>query len=239
MNRSKTNPAADSIQGPWLMRHSALAYVNQWFVTDRRFMSELRTKQSGLIDSTVLGELAAKYMVARGFKKPTQVDGATTEPLDRRWIEAAAQLDRVLTAAPLSDVEVHLLAERLAKVAPRERTPANELLSAATKFLWFSGCQDIRILDARAVDALIRLGASRSLGKRYDSYAAAWQEQFNAHREELRAAIDGLARQLDWTLIPSAFHDETVMVLRSSWFADRVFDKYLWTIGEGAATGFV
>lgn len=220
---------------PWLVNHSALSYANQWFVTDREFMRKLQLHDSNEIDAKQLGKLAAKYMVARSFKKDGS-DGA----VDRRWTTAAAHLKQAWHGTrPIND-EVHALAGRLGKVAPKTGTTEQKLISAATKFLWFAGKHNVRILDKRAVVALSQLTSLRGLGTDYSTYATAWQEQFSAHQRELEKAVSKLPAQLAWTRIDPKFHAEAKAVFQEAWFTDRVFDKYLWTIGatEGSATSF-
>lgn len=221
------------------MKHSALSYANQWFMTDRKFMKELRKNGSQAIDALVLGDLAAKYMVARGFK--TELDN----PLSRsqRWVTAAAHLGAAVQSAEQAAVKVPTLAIELGKVAPVKSATGSNLLSAATKFLWFAGEHEVRILDKRAVDALGRLrGVRGKLGGDYEQYAAAWKDQLDAHEGVLAEALVDLPRQLAWTCIPSEVHAEAKAVFKELWFADRIFDKYLWTLGvgkDGGATSFV
>ncbi|MCQ9616415.1 hypothetical protein L1889_06600 [Paenalcaligenes niemegkensis] len=223
---------------PWLMKHSALSYANQWFMTDRKFMKELRKNGSQEIDARVLGTLAAKYMVARGFKTERG------DPLSssQRWGTAAVHLTAAVQSPEQAEVKVDTLAIELGKIAPVKRVPS-KLLSAATKFLWFAGEHDVRILDKRAVDALGRFrGARGTLGANYKQYATVWKEQFDAHEKVLEEALFDLPRQLVWTCIPSDVHAEAKAVFKELWFADRIFDKYLWTLGvgvDGGATSFV
>lgn len=221
------------------MKHSALSYANQWFMTDRKFMKELKKNGSRAVDALVLGDLAAKYMVARGFK----IEKGKPLLSSQRWVTAAAHLTAVAQSAKPAEVKVHTLAIELGKVAPAQNTTGTYLLSAATKFLWFAGEHNVRILDKRAVDALGRLSGVRGkLGVDYEQYAAVWKDQLDAHKGVLAEALVDLPSQLAWTCIPPDVHAEAKAVFEELWFADRIFDKYLWTIGVGAdggATSFV
>ncbi|WP_156407734.1 hypothetical protein [Achromobacter sp. Root83] len=235
----KSTKTKSNVSAPWLMKHSALSYANQWFMTDRKFMKELRKNGSRVIDALVLGDLAAKYMVARGFK--TEKDNPHSS--SQRWVTAAAHLTAAAQSAEHAEVKVHTLAIELGKVAPVKSITGTNLLSAATKFLWFAGEHEVRILDKRAVDALGRLrGVRGKLGVDYEQYAAVWKDQLDAHKGVLAEALVDLPRQLAWTCIPSDVHAEAKAVFKERWFADRIFDKYLWTLGVGAdggATSFV
>jgi len=224
---------------PWLLKHSALSYANQWFMTDRKYMKELRKKGSQEIDAPVLGDLAAKYMVARGFK--TEKGNPLSN--SQRWVRAAEHLAAAAQSAGKTEVKVHALAIELGKVAPVKSKTGTNLLSAATKFLWFAGEHEVRILDKRAVDALGRLrGVRGKLGVDYEQYAAVWKDQLDLHKGVLGEALVDLPRQLAWSCIPSDVHAEAKAVFKEPWFTDRIFDKYLWTLGVGAdggATSFV
>jgi len=232
--RTKSN-----VSSPWLLKHSALSYANQWFMTDRKFMKELRKSGSREIDATVLGDLAAKYMVARGFK--TEKDNPLSS--SQRWVTAAVHLTAAAQSAEQTHVKVHALATELGKVAPVKSMAGTKLLSAATKFLWFAGEHEVRILDKRAVDSLSRLrGARGTLGVDYEQYATVWKEQLDAHKRVLGEALADLPHQLAWTCIPSDVHAEAKAAFKEAWFADRIFDKYLWTLGvgsDGGTTSFV
>ncbi|AWG34036.1 hypothetical protein [Alcaligenes aquatilis] len=234
----KLTTTKSNISTLWLMKHSALSYANQWFMTDRKLMKELRKNGSWEIDAVVLGDLAAKYMVARGFK--TEKNNPLSN--SQRWVTAAARLRAAVQSVEHVEAKVHTLAIELGKVAPVKST-SGYLLSAATKFLWFAGEHEVRILDKRAVDALGRLrGVRGKLGVDYEQYAAVWKDQFDAHKEVLAKTLADLPCQLLWTCIPSDVHTEAKTVFKELWFADRVFDKYLWTLGVGAnggATSFV
>lgn len=224
----KSTMQKSNVSTLWLMKHSALSYANQWFMTDRKFMKELRKNSSQEIDDRVLGYLAAKYMVARGFK---------AQENNQQWVTAAKHLTAAVQSSEQTAVKVHTLAIELGKVAPAKNTPSY-LLSAATKFLWFAGEHEARILDKRAVDALGHLrGVRGKLGTDYEQYAAAWKDQLEAHKEVLTKALVDLPQQLEWTCIPSDIHTEAKTVFKEPWFADRVFDKYLWTIGVDANGG--
>lgn len=231
MKSTKTKPKENAT---WLMKHSALSYANQWVMTDRRFMKKLKKNGSRAIDALVLGDLAAKYMVARGFKIEKD------NPLSRsqRWETAAAHLTAAIKSGERAEVKVRNLSIELGKIAPVKSTNGRKLLSAATKFLWFAGEYEVRILDKRAVVALGSLrGVRGELGVDYQQYAAVWKDQFEAHKGILAEALVELPHQLAWTCIPSDLHAEAKAVIKEPWFADRIFDKYLWTLGVGADSG--
>lgn len=229
MTTKKSNVSAH-----WLMRHSALSYANLWFMTDRKLMKELRKNGSRSIDASVLGDLAAKYRVARGFK----IEKNNPQSSSQRWETAAARVMCVIQGAEDTANKVCTLARELGEVAPVKSGINANLLSAATKFLWFAGDHKVRILDKRAVDTLARLrGVRGKLGIDYTQYAAVWEDQLDTHKDALREALADLPCQLAWTCIPPNAHTEAKAVFKELWFADRIFDQYLWTLGVRANGG--
>lgn len=220
----------------WLIKHAALSYANQWFVTDRVFMKKLKAEGSLCIDADILGALAAKYMVARGFKKDAKKPKSTA-----RWVKAAALLEAAATSTQPVHEAVRALATSLGRVAPARDTEST-LLSAATKFLWFAGRHEVRILDARAVNALSEFSGESGLGCDYHRYSTAWNKHFKEHQSQIKSAIALLPAHLEWTSIPLDEHGNARRAFKHHWFVERVFDKYLWTVGtsgRGSATSFV
>lgn len=203
-------------------------------MTDRKIMNELRKSGSRTINASVLGDLATKYRVARGFK----IEKNNPQSSSQRWEDAAERLMCVIQGAEDTKGKVCTLAKALGMVAPVKSGINANLLSAATKFLWFAGDHKVRILDKRAVDTLARLrGVRGKLGVDYAQYAAAWEDQLDTHKDALQEALANLPCQLKWTRIPSHAHTEAKAVFKEFWFTDRIFDQYLWTLGAGTNDG--
>lgn len=237
-------------------KHCALGYLNQWYRTDRQFMNDLTAE----CDLDNLGasfhKLASKYMVARNFSTKEFKGDKRQIEIDRCWIKVAkavcsTEIDRRASASD----EVHALADALGKIflnAERKDKADPTLLSAASKFLWFRGHHTIRIYDKRAVTALNQLQhvRAKATGKRkwkvdgdYQLFSDAWNQEFAACQPSLNVAIGALKEQLDWSTIPDGRErGKAARVIGKPWFRDRVFDKYLWHIGEakiGGAGSFV
>jgi len=223
-----TKALAPAAQKPWLIKHAALAYANQWFMTDRGFLQELRPTHDLKISAEPIGRLAAKYMVARHFKKPERGQR------DHRWTEVSKHLRQTLidlSDSVVTSTEIQTLAARLGKVAPTREGTKMSLLSAATKFLWFAGQHNVRILDKRAVASLSDLEQVSGIGSNYDEYRKAWENQFAAHEAEISDTLKELPNQLSWSRISIECHSTAASAFQTPWFKDRVFDKYLWIAG--------
>lgn len=207
----------------WLLNHAALSYADQWYATDRKFIGRMLVK--AVADEKVVHKLASKYMVARCFKK-----------IEGLWPKVAAELDDVL-AKPLTPIAmVDQLAARLGKVSPITANPG-DLHSAASKFLWFSGERNVRIYDRRAVSALAKLDSEFRDRRNYGAFVAAWNRQFKCFKLEIQQSLDSLGGQLHWSIVPPEEHRLLTVVAGKRWFAERVFDKYLWTIGSAGDSG--
>lgn len=72
----------------------------------------------------------------------------------------------------------------------------------------------------------------------YTDFARAWKEEYDARADDIRAATEAIDAVLDWSIIPAGPDRVTAMsVTKKRWFRDRVFDKYLWTLGEDDSGG--
>ncbi|OXI94938.1 MULTISPECIES: hypothetical protein [Burkholderia] len=228
-----------------LIRYSAYSYLQQWYRTDRVLMKALTSMLDGRVATQDLKELAVKYMVARNFNSAT----LSESEIAHRWNVVARHVAAAKRNANSAiDDRIHDLADKLGQVFPASDGKAPPtLLSAASKFLWFSGLYDVRIYDKRAVNALQLLQKERAMkeGRRkwrvagnYTDFARAWKEEYDARAEDIRAALGAIDEVLDWSIIPRGTARVTAKgVVKKQWFRDRVFDKYLWTIGEDESGG--
>lgn len=106
-------------------------------------------------------------------------------------------------------------------------------LSAASKLLWMRKPDKFYIYDRRAVTALHEhLGILKSKNeKSYGVYCKAWKEGFEKCEEGIRQAIKVLPKYEAFTRDPrdrTGWHEEVT----KPWFEQRVFDQYLWLVGE-------
>ena len=153
---------------------------------------------------------------------------------DKRWQEAALLLEKYSEKLATQEKETGAVVEEFALELGRINNPSKEsqrLISAASKFLWFAGYHEIRIFDKRAVDGLEILSNQKHLRKHYSSYLEVWEAQHEKYISVINKAVDALSYYLEWTCIPSCYHEEAKEALQNSWFADRVFDMFLWSIG--------
>lgn len=144
-----------------LVRYSAFSYLQQWYRTDRQLMEAFANARGGQVAVRDLKSLAVKYMVARNFKSAKLAEAE----VDLRWKGVARHIaaTKRRTDAAIEDC-IQDLAGKLGQAFPTAIGKASPtLLSAASKFLWFSGLHDVRIYDKRAVKALNALQKERVL----------------------------------------------------------------------------
>jgi len=103
-------------------------------------------------------------------------------------------------------------------------------LSAASKLLWLRHKSPYLIFDKRASDALRHLEHKIS---DYKSYCDAWGREYEKRRSALALAAHGLINlPRAYTRDPSLTDDQLTELVRKDWFMARVFDIYLWEIGD-------
>lgn len=210
-----------SIASPLLKnyRFFALAYLNDWWQYDSRFFNGLQTSNNRKIRLYWLREAAAYYQVIRNFAEKYDQGERMGKALD-----ALDELEGPITSDNV-DTNVNRLAGLL-KSAYKQT-----LQSAASKFLWIRFRSPIIIYDERARRGLKLAAKINRLGSGYGKYRKAWLKLFEKEKTAINSAHDGLS-----TLKDCAPSDKDAAqldsLLRSPWFHERVFDKYLWWNGR-------
>lgn len=193
----------------------ALAYLNDWWQYDRNFVLGLSPSGNRNVRASRLADAATYYNIIRRFP-----EGSMAEVLD--LVDATFGMMGPLTIHNV-DLVVTALAELFNQVFKR-----GVEISSASKFLWIRQQTPVVILDRRAKDCLVLLGAK--LDGKYASYRAEWIKQFDEREQDIQNACAELVRVKDFS--PSDETDEHLSaVINSRWFHERVFDKFLWWNG--------
>ena len=103
-------------------------------------------------------------------------------------------------------------------------------LSAASKLLWLRHQQWFVIFDRRAVRGLELLNPDFDK-KEYRDYYGRWREQFKEHRSGIDCALKQLPAHVKFTAAARLGRSYVEQRCADPWFAERVFDQYLWQIG--------
>jgi hypothetical protein len=193
----------------------ALQYLLTW-LRDEKHLHELMRGQGDKLDAGI--EAALPYFqVARNFAGISK-DDTKRQDIRRALMQADAFAD---------DPErcVRELAGNL------ESTFDKNLISAASKLLWLRHRDPFIIYDSRAVAALAIDRYGGSFDKRsYPEYCERWRSAYATHRKDIKTAVaelgdlHGIVRQL----VPEWSSKE----VSGRWFAERVFDRYLWMSGR-------
>lgn len=213
-------------------KHSALSYLNQWYTTDRDFMKKISAESKHAQRGNAFKSLAKDYIVARNFYiKDIKED---KDLLENFWNNVATKVCNatMFEDAPTKE-DVNFLAKSLGQYAKSSKA---NLISAATKFLWFSGYHNIRIYDKRAVNALNKIRKIKGIKSfkvdgDYEVFATEWDNQFKNNLPKITQAVGELKTMLEWSVIPKEDHASALQVIQEQWFKERVLDKYLWTKG--------
>lgn len=213
--------------------YPASDYLSNWVNFDQPFTGELGHPND--LDSSehhasihdCLAKAAGNYGVARNFKS----DASRIHRLDPLRTSLAS-----IASVPSSNEDainavttlVHSLKESYGK----------ELVSAASKFLWFRFKSPIVIYDSYAFEGLKRLGfvpnpkLFTDFAAWYAEYVDAWRTKFEDCERQIEAACNELSQFKKFTAAATMSDGEINQLAGGRWFRERVFDWYLTCIGE-------
>jgi hypothetical protein len=191
----------------------AMRYLNDWCSDDRAFFHGLASTDKSE-QLKVLKRAATYYGVARTLKHCGE----------KNRLECA--LD-ALKRMRRPDNDGAAIAAVCGLAKDLQLKYGKNVISAASKFLWLEHRWPVVIYDSRAVACL---GSCRRKFNPYDyaDYRNAWQSEFAKRAGTIRAACDQLHRAREFSLADSLSDDEFAETIRSPWFHERVFDKFLW-----------
>lgn len=106
-------------------------------------------------------------------------------------------------------------------------------ISAASKLLWMCHRAPFVIYDSRALRALQRENFTLKSGN-YHAYYHAWRSAYESQVKRVRAAVDRLPVFVQFTVFGEHGKEELRAMVQQDWFAERVFDQYLWLKGGEA-----
>lgn len=218
MAKSKKARVADELLAMYgktqLFNHAVVAYSNLWYRKDRWYSRDALASNAESLAKT-LHEISADYKVTRTlFKKGSE-----------KWKTLA---EHVLDLGAIdNDNYIGKVTELAVYFARNEKKP----LSAASKLLWFRCGWPIKMYDSRAVAGLKALGYEPG-NRNYEDFCEGWNLAFNDHRKDLEDALHRASKNLEFTLVPTVAHGEYGELAATPAFVERVFDQYLWLIGD-------
>jgi hypothetical protein len=104
-------------------------------------------------------------------------------------------------------------------------------LSAASKLLWLTFRSPFLIYDARAVKGLKFLDHNFK-NQHYEDYYATWKTAYANHERDLVRAVSQLPKLQPFFGTWQETKTSLGALSKQCWFRERVFDNYLWELGE-------
>lgn len=201
------------------LEYCSLHYLNQWLSNDKRFVETLAGQSEDNSKLEILEEAATFYKVARNLPKTgdTKKGMIIYQPV----LEI---IDKV--THPLKESEVINVVNGAQK-AISDSYHKRGVLSLTTKFLWLKVRHPILIYDRRTKTAL-----KAKIGN-YEDFCIRWKKEYESNLEGIERACAKLYKMSAYTINPTiATEDYIKKISEEQWFMDRVFDIYLWHIGE-------
>ena len=198
--------------------YAAFTYLYEWVSYDRYFLESIALSKSEKVppEETLrqLAAMATHYNVIRNFK--IEQDG--TARLSKVWSALKAVKKPVFQEEAISTV--------VEFVADLKLQYDRELVSAATKILWFRFQKPIVIFDSLAEEALTELKGPLPTG--YGGFYNRWQAEFSKQENEIRTVCSKLGGLSGLIEFLGEYSQEALEeAMSSGWFRERVFDHAL------------
>jgi hypothetical protein len=190
-------------------------FLLQWKRKEERFHTLLRSDPS--VD--VVRSALSFFIIARNFSG-IKKDKAVAQHILNMLLET-------------DGANIMSMEEKVTTLASKfkERFGKNNI-SAASKLLWLKNRAPYIIYDSRAERTLKAMGA-KFKSRDYHKYCAAWREAFEENKPNILKAVRRLRHIKkilpDW----KQSTEETMSMVQSQWFLERVFDIYLYQNSEG------
>jgi len=193
----------------------ALQYLNDWCRDDSRLVDGLSPSRSKHDRLLCMREAAKYYKIARNFK---------TLPNELRLDNALQALDAM--GDSITDENVDAIVCKLADTF--HSVYGNYNVSAASKFLWIRQQTPIVIYDGRAFQCVNKACGGGLREGDYASFRAEWLRQFAMREDCVLSACAELVRVKDFSLAHAKSDEDLSSIIGNRWFAQRVFDTFLW-----------
>jgi hypothetical protein len=194
-------------------KYFALMYLNDWYWWDKTFSERIASNSK---DSRQAFHEAAKYYkVTRNFSQLN----------DENRLEGALALVKSVRG-PITEGNV---CDKVIDLANEFKNKyGKNAVSAASKFLWLRFKSPIVIFDSRAVSWLRANGYKVPYSGGYREYREHWVAAYTDHKKEINEACKGLVKLRNYSLAYEMPVKSVEKITKTTWFKERVFDKYLW-----------
>jgi hypothetical protein len=197
---------------------AALTYLNYWLDADRHIHAALQS-DSTTDKLAALKKAAAQFRIARNLHKQYDVG---------RGLPRYGPVLEIIDSLTARDFTVDL-AQSVIDVRDRLSSAYGDrdVLSATTKLLWVKIQTPIIIYDSQARTAIGTPDGDLS------AYYESWGSQYSDHESDITDACSRLTGVLSYIIDHSVATKSYVdSVAQTQWFKQRVFDIYLWHVGN-------
>jgi hypothetical protein len=206
-------------------KYYALHYLNLWISQDQPCCHALagHHREEKL---EALAAAAADYGIARTLPKRDGMDkgperyGPVLKIIERQKRENFRNSD------------LPRRVERVNRQIKLQYASDHQVLSLTTKFLWLKLKSPIIIYDSRARTAL------KVRPNDIEEFYRRWREEFSGLERAIEKACASLGKMYEYTKNPKKTNSRYVTrIAAKRWFRERIFDVYLWHLGEPERQG--
>ncbi len=206
------------------IEYCSLFYLNQWILYDEKYNFALNNPKIKEYEKIkILKEASIYYRIARNF--PTKYD----EKKGLQRLEPVYEIIKMVKSKEFSDNPVEKILRVKEKIS--NKYGGIKLLSATTKILWIKIKHPIIIYDSQAVNAL------GSKPGDLNEYYHKWKDEYNIVKKEIKNACLDLEKINKYVVNQKIATKEYIRnISQNEWFHERVFDAYLWHIGDNSSS---
>lgn len=194
--------------------HCALRYLLLWETEERELHAAMKDRPSPV----ALRASMQHFRIARSFKGIAE---------KRNAILILHALDRIAGnrgSSPCDDVKA------LAAEFRKQFDKFN--VSAASKLLWLKFRSPYIICDRRALKGL-KILRPNFKNSDYADYYATWKSTYAEHEPDVARAAQQLPKLQPFFGAWHKSYASLAALSNQRWFRERVFDNYLWRLGDG------
>lgn len=200
--------------------YCSLKYLDLWLSGESSWVEAMRgNDRSAKLQA--MANFAKAYRISRNFHLKHELkDGVQAE----RFGEILDIIDALTEADFAGDRLLPKLNEIRKQISARYG--GSDVLSGTTKFLWLKLQSPIIIFDGQARVALDTKYAD------IDGFYVRWRNSYEVHAAEIARSCSNLDQVRRYCVDPAAVTPRFMeQVTSRTWFHERVFDIYLWTLG--------
>ncbi len=208
MIRNKSHPTFE---------YCALKYMLQWYAKERPLYKSMSGNE---IPFKAISNTLYYFQVARSFKGLGKEE-SKQKKIRKLVLKHSNNLSTQIDAKR----NVQSLANDIKKVFEKKN------ISAASKLLWIRRRSPVILFDRRTSKALKMLYPDFK-GNHYEEFYKQWRISYEEHKNSVKEATKKLERVINIITPHHIPKEKAIKEVRGGWFQERVFDIYLWELGQ-------